>query len=749
MRPVPLWRNSRLRGLLAAGAGLSVAACGGAGGSGVTPVSSTPAAVTPTPTPTPTPAVNYDTAEYRRSGAAVGSGAITAWQAGASGQGVTIAFIDSGIDTTSSEFSGRIAVASRDVTGQGRSVTDASGHGTAVAAVAAAARNDVQIMGVAFEATIASFRADNGDCSDGCHYTDSAIAAGVDAALNTGARAINISLGGSSANAPLRAAFVRATNQGAVLVLSAGNDGLANPDPLPLGALSAAGGSAVIIVGSVNSSGVISEFSNRAGTAANNYLVALGEDVRSFDHTGQAWLYTGTSFSTPTVTGAVALLAQAFPNLTGARITEILLTTADDLGDPGTDAVYGRGRLNIGRAMAPIGQTSLAGTAIPVSDTSSGALGSAFGSGLATAAGLANVPVTDSYDRLYSFALNSRFRTASPGRLAARLESAGLDSTDTDFSAGPFQATLALRATRFRDRPGTDSFRDEDLGSAHLGFAQRGMDRHAAARNPLRETRLSLRQGDIGLSLASGRRAQEALPGSTAPGFAADDGLTPDDAMGTRGRQLVMADWRHRDLTFAVAASNRRLPLPRLDGLPTDNRQSQLLIAANWARGPLALTLHAADTREQGAFLGTRLSSTFGLEGGHTRSLAAAMDLGRGGWGVRLAGTQGWATPQFGSLSLLRSAGSLSVQNWSVTGHAPLSAGRLSLTLAQPVAITAGQLRLADGTPLAAAVTARETAAELGWARGGLQLAAFHRRNAGNLPGLADTGAAISWRAGF
>ena len=65
--------------------------------------------------------------------------------------------------------------------------------------------------------------------------------------------------------------------------------------------------------------GVISDFSNRAGTGAQYYLMALGYQDRAPDETGTQYLWSGTSFSAPTISGAVALMAQAFPNLTGSR----------------------------------------------------------------------------------------------------------------------------------------------------------------------------------------------------------------------------------------------------------------------------------------------------------------------------------------------------------------------------------------------------------------------------------------------
>ena len=748
-------RPAAFRLLLLGGAGLSLAACGGAGGPGPQPLSSTPAAVTPAPTPTPTPVptINYDTAEYRRSGAAVQSGAITAWQAGATGSGVTIGFIDSGINANSPEFAGRIAAASRDVSGQARGIQDVSGHGTAVAGVAAAGRNDSQIMGVAFNATLAVFRADNGQCTDGCNYTDSAIAAGLDAAVAANSRVVNISLGGSSAGPGLRSAFNRAVGAGTVLVISAGNDGAAQPDALPLAALNTTGSTNIIIAGSVDGNGVISGFSNRAGLAQNNFLVALGEGVRSFDHTGQAFLYSGTSFAAPTVSGAVALLAHAFPNLTGTRIAEILFTSADDLGVPGTDPVYGRGRLNIARAMAPIGQTSLAGTAVAVSPLPAGSLGAAMGNGLSTGAGLKSVPVTDAFDRAYTLALGATMRPAYAGRLAGRLESARLESTETRLGTGAISGQLSLSATPFRGRLAADAFRDTDTPQAHLGLAQRGVDRTAAGRNPLRETRLTLRAGDGGLSLASGRLAGEALPGAAPGGFVAADGLAPDEGTGTAGRQLVMADVSRGGLTLAFGADSRRLVLPRTLGLSDTARQDRLLVAAAWARGPLQLAVQAADVQDMGALLGTRLDPSFGLMGGRTQTLGGAAMLVAGGYSLRLAGTQGWVTPHTSGGGLLRADGALGTQGWSATGTLPMGGGLVTMRLAQPIAVTSGRFLLANGTPLAAGVTAQEQVVELGYGTSlfgaPLSLGAFERRNAGNIAGLTDRGAAFTWRLGF
>src|SRR5437763_3667558 len=100
--------------------------------------------------------------------------------------------------------------------------------------------------------------------------------------------------------------------------------------------------------------------------------MALGYKDRAPDETGAQFLWSGTSFSAPTISGAVALMAQAFPNLTGKQIVDILFSSADDLGAAGVDSIYGHGALDIARAFQPQGQTSLAASPTPVSLTSNG-----------------------------------------------------------------------------------------------------------------------------------------------------------------------------------------------------------------------------------------------------------------------------------------------------------------------------------------------------------------------------------------
>ncbi len=93
----------------------------------------------------------------------------------------------------------------------------------------------------------------------------------------------------------------------------------------------------VVAVGALTQAGVMAVYSNKAGSAANGYLSAPGDDITTeCDSTGCVRV-SGTSFAAPQVSGALALLMQAFPNLSGRDAVDILLRTADDLGAAGTD----------------------------------------------------------------------------------------------------------------------------------------------------------------------------------------------------------------------------------------------------------------------------------------------------------------------------------------------------------------------------------------------------------------------------
>jgi subtilisin family serine protease len=83
------------------------------------------------------------------------------------------------------------------------------------------------------------------------------------------------------------------------------------------------------------------------GNAIKPEVVAPGESVRTTWVDSQYATVSGTSLSAPHVSGAIALLKQAFPRKTGTELKMLLLESARDLGEEGEDNTYGAGCIDI------------------------------------------------------------------------------------------------------------------------------------------------------------------------------------------------------------------------------------------------------------------------------------------------------------------------------------------------------------------------------------------------------------------
>ncbi|MCH8112817.1 MAG: S8 family serine peptidase, partial [Proteobacteria bacterium] len=371
------------------------------------------------------------------------------------------------------------------------------GHGTFVAGIIGARRNSAATHGVAFQSTILALRADTaGSCAVACSFSTTDVATAIDFAVANGARVINLSLGGG-ASADINTALANAAAAGVIFVAAAGNAG--DPDPIfPAQFARDAGALGLgIAAGASNTGNTIAGFSNRAGNTATAYLVAPGVDVVSTNLGGGTAAVSGTSFAAPHIAGAIAVLLQRFPGLTAAQVVDLLFTTATDLGAAGTDAVYGRGLLNLEEAFRsqgvlnlPLGQTvngdseSLEGTLV--------ALGPAFGDALQNESFLANAIILDAYQRAYVVDLRERVLTARPQSLVARFIGAtqsgspksrtipllthnglalgGLAPSSLSITLGlaPSQDRFATGAAALEGRSGAAGEPREDIESAYL-----------------------------------------------------------------------------------------------------------------------------------------------------------------------------------------------------------------------------------------------------------------------------------------
>lgn len=771
-----------------------LAACGGGGGGGTI---STPSPVpsptpSPSPSPTPPPAEQFLTEEFTQSDGPALHNAIPAWQSGATGQNVTIAIIDTGIDSNSPEFAGRINGASTDLAGTRGINNPDSDHGTRVAMVAAAARNNSGMMGIAWGASVLALRADRaGSCLDqgatldsGCRFEDTVIAAGVDRAVANGARVINLSLGGEPPAAELQAAIGRAATAGVVVVVSAGNEGAStdagvdpdNPDPFAAG-IRAAGNANVIIAGSINSRSEFSAFSNRAGSEQQWFLSAQGEGVCCFYKDGQievtvgadgrsyVTLFSGTSFSAPQIAGAVALVRQAFPNLTAAQVVDLLLTTARDGGVAGTDATFGRGILDIGRAFQPQGATSLAGSrvAVPLSGTilsGSAAMGDALAG--SPGQGALGTVVLDRYQRAYAIDLAGGLATAGvTPRLGAAL--AG-QVRSVSGGAGPVAMAFSVARTGLAGSralplrlPGTDAQRARVLAG-----------RVIARIAPGSAFGFAYRQGADGLVTQ--------LQGQHRPAFlVASD---PADDGGFIRAAGIAVGWRQQIGGWGLTVSADRARVartgPGLRGRVPDLASRDAVVrragvTLDRVTGPVAFSLGLGWQAEDRTILGARLLD--GLGGGAD---SLFLDVG-GRWQIAPAWELGAAwregRTRLRQQGIVTGKAAIASNGWALDltrAGAFATDDRLSLRLSQPLRVSRGSMDLTLPTAwdyvtqqatssvrsLGLAPRGREVTGELAWRAGlfgGTAIASlFYRHNPGHYAGApADAGAGLAWSAEF
>lgn len=298
-----------------------------------------------------------------------------AYDRAVTGHGVTVGVLDTGISANHPEFSelGKLLPGYNAITG-GTDVTDRDGHGTHVAGIIAAGRDGKGTFGVAYDAQILPIKVLRDDGSGSTTYLD----AGLRYAIGR-ASIVSMSLGATTSYNSK--AIQEAVAGGLLIIAAAGNDGAANPNWPARFAKESWANNQIIAVGAVDGKNQIASFSNRAGDSAAWYIVAPGVGILSSYLDGQYAYMSGTSMATPVVSGAAALIKQYWPQLRADQIANILFVTATDLGAPGIDAVYGRGLLNIEKALQPIGTLTtttyngvtisvLAGSARPSSATS-------------------------------------------------------------------------------------------------------------------------------------------------------------------------------------------------------------------------------------------------------------------------------------------------------------------------------------------------------------------------------------------
>ncbi len=259
------------------------------------------------------------------------------------GERVRVAVIDTGIDLTHPELAD-VVVEQRDFSGRGYS---GDAHGTAVAAIIAAARNNgIGASGVAPAVKISSFKACHPRQPDGlaAQCWSSSLIKALDQAISAEIPLINMSLGGPPS--PLLQRLLEAAERRGQLVLAAAGNGGPSANPVYPAALPQS-----LAVTAVDSDRRLYVKANRGDYIG---VAAPGVDIITAGPRGGQPILSGTSMATAHATGIAALLLQANPRLTAVELTRVLTSSSEDLGNRGADPAFGQGLLNACRGAGQI-----------------------------------------------------------------------------------------------------------------------------------------------------------------------------------------------------------------------------------------------------------------------------------------------------------------------------------------------------------------------------------------------------------
>ena len=293
------------------------------------------------------------------------------------GQGVTVAVIDSGIDNTRPALQGQLVPGK--CFGSAADIPptmDDVGHGTGMAGLIAGNGKDKRhILGVAPRAQLMPLCVTGEDTTDRAMFES--ITPAIRYAVDHGADVISMSLGGDEKHASLgdtlrklHAAIAYAEQHNVVLVAAAGNkgqdkDGVPSPGRLP----------GVVAVAGTDENGGSWKGSITGKQVA---LAAPAENVLTTDTTNKYkdnkpvqsdgyQIAGGTSSATALVAGTAALVRSKYPEMDAANVINRLIKTADHKGAPGRNPQYGYGIVDPVRALTahvdpvrsnPLGQLS-------------------------------------------------------------------------------------------------------------------------------------------------------------------------------------------------------------------------------------------------------------------------------------------------------------------------------------------------------------------------------------------------------
>ncbi|MEH1098240.1 type VII secretion-associated serine protease mycosin [Micromonospora sp. CPCC 205561] len=270
----------------------------------------------------------------------------------ATGAGVTVAVVDSGVDARHPQLSGRILDGTDLLDPGGDGSRDCAGHGTGVASIIAAGpRDGVAFRGLAPDARILPVRVSEQQVVEG-RESGRTVSAGEFArairwAVDHDADVLNLSVVLYADDPAVRAAVGYAVDRDVVVVAAAGNlHDAGDPRPYP------AAYDGVLGVGAIGLDGARAPFSQ---TGSYVDLVAPGSEVLMAAPGQGHHRAEGTSYAAPFVAATAALLRQYRPELSAAQVAQRIMATADPAPGGVRGGGYGAGVLNPYRAVTETG----------------------------------------------------------------------------------------------------------------------------------------------------------------------------------------------------------------------------------------------------------------------------------------------------------------------------------------------------------------------------------------------------------
>ncbi|USG63816.1 S8 family peptidase [Brevibacillus ruminantium] len=250
---------------------------------------------------------------------------------------VVVAIVDTGLDLKHPEFKDKV-VDGYNVLEDNNHPEDDNGHGTHVAGVIAARTNNANgVAGMSWNSKLMPIKAIGSDGA-GSAYD---IAQGIYWATDHGADVINLSVGNYTPSAALQEACRYAFERNVVLVAASGNDASEQPS-YP------ANYKEVLSVAAVDHNKERADFSNYGDSVD---VAAPGVDIPSTYIYSDYAVLSGTSMACPHVTALASLIRSVRPGMKNTEVMELIRTSADDLGPPGKDKLYGYGLINVKNAL--------------------------------------------------------------------------------------------------------------------------------------------------------------------------------------------------------------------------------------------------------------------------------------------------------------------------------------------------------------------------------------------------------------